>query len=324
MAAPGLIQVAGLTKHFPVRRGPFGGHALGYVRAVDNVSFSLAEGQTFAIVGESGSGKTTTARIILRLEEPTDGHVIFDGKDVHELHGSDLKRYRMSVQAVFQDPWASLSPRMRVMGIVSEPMLVNQRMRKPAVRDRVAAVLQQVGLQPFQANLFPHEFSGGQRQRIALASALVTSPRWIILDEPLSALDVSARAQMIGLLKKIQREAGTGYLLIAHDLATVRYLADRVAVMYLGQIVEQAEAEELFSSPKHPYTQSLFASILPTHPDAQGRGEVPEGEEPNPLEPPTGCRFRTRCPFAMDICTTTPPAPRETASGHLVSCHLYP
>lgn len=322
MAAPGLIQVAGLSKLFPMRRGRLGGRAAGHVRAVDNVSFSLAEGETLAIVGESGSGKTTTARIILRLDSPTEGRVTFDGRAVHELAGGDLRRYRMSVQAVFQDPWASLSPRMRVMGIVSEPLLVNQRSRKRAMRDRVVEVLQQVGLQPWQANLFPHEFSGGQRQRIALASALVTSPRWIILDEPLSALDVSARAQMIGLLKTIQREEGTGYLLIAHDLATVRSLADRVAVMYLGQIVEHATAEELFSSPKHPYTQSLFASILPTHPDER-RGEVPEGEEPNPLEPPAGCRFRTRCPFAMDVCATTPPAARETAPGHLVSCHLY-
>lgn len=323
MASRELIRVEGLGKSFPFRAGPLAVRVMGWVRAVDDVSFSIAEGETFALVGETGSGKTTTGRLILRLDAPTEGGVTRFGRDVHRLRGDELKSYRMSVQAVFQDPWASLNPRMRVSAIVSESLVVNQRLKRRVVRARVEEALEQVGMQPWHANLFPHEFSGGERQRVALAAALVTGPKLVVLDEPVSALDISVRAQVLNLLKEIQRQRGTAYLLISHDLATVRHLAHTVAVMYMGQIVEQAEAEDLFRFPQHPYTQSLIASILPPHPDAGRQAEVPEGEVPSPLDPPSGCRFRTRCPLAMDICSTTPPEPREARTGHMVRCHLY-
>jgi oligopeptide/dipeptide ABC transporter ATP-binding protein len=318
-----LLEVRRLTKHFVVHKGVIVRRAVGKVHAVDDVSFEIAEGRTYAIVGESGCGKTTTARLILRLEEPTAGAVFVEGKNVHGLVGDDLRRYRMSVQAVFQDPWGSLNPRLRVRDTVAEPLVVNQKLGKKELAERVEAVMLDVGLQPRQADLYPHEFSGGQRQRIALAAALIANPKLIVLDEPVSALDVSVQAQVMNLLKELQAEHGLSYLLVAHNLATVRYLAWRIGVMYLGEIMEEAPTEELFQEPRHPYTRALLASALPTHPAAR-RDEVPiEGEVPNPIDPPPGCRFRQRCPYAMARCAEEAPARREVAPGHVVSCHLY-
>jgi oligopeptide/dipeptide ABC transporter ATP-binding protein len=317
-----LIEVEGLTKHFPVAGGPLGMRTVAHVRALDGVSFSIAPGETLALVGESGCGKTTTARVILRLRRPTAGRVSLEGRDVHALRGAGLRWFRKRVQAVFQDPWASLSPRMRVGEIVAEPLVINERLPKREVRARVAALLERVGLQPWQAELFPHEFSGGQRQRVALASALITEPRLIVLDEPVSALDVSVQAQVLNLLKDIQQELGTSFLLITHDLTTVRHVAHRVAVMYLGQIVEQAATDELLDNPKHPYTRALFDSALPAHPDQRRSRLAMHGELPSPLDPPSGCRFRTRCPYVMDVCQE-PPALREVGPGHVAACHLY-
>lgn len=318
-----LLRLEGLKKHFPASGGGHWKQAPGWVRAVDGVSLSINEGETFALVGESGCGKSTTAKLILRLEEPTEGHVYLDGKDVHALRGAELQRYRMRVQAVFQDPWGSLNPRMRVIKTVAEPLVCNQKVSAREVRERVEALLEQVGLQRSHADLFPHEFSGGQRQRIALASALIAEPVLIVLDEPVSSLDVSVQAQVMNLLKRIQQARGVSYLLVAHNLATVRYLAHHVGVMYLGELVEEAAVEDLFLDPKHPYTRALLASALPTHPDARREDDVLEGEVPSPLNPPSGCRFRTRCPFVMDVCAAESPAPRTVGDGHTVRCHLY-
>jgi len=321
MAEP-LMAVENLAKHFPVSGGPFGLKTLGYIRAVDGVSFTIDEGQTLALVGESGCGKSTTARLLLRLRTPSSGTITLDGRPVHALEGKELRWFRTSVQAVFQDPWASLSPRMRVRNIVAEALVVNQKVSRDEVRERVGATLEKVGLKRWHGDLFPHEFSGGQRQRIALGSALITEPRLLILDEPVSALDVSVRAQVINLLKDIQAEMGTSFLLISHDLETVRYVAHRVAVMYMGRIVESGATEQVFGSPQHPYTKALFASALPTHPRDRRPTLAIQGEIQNPLDPPSGCRFRTRCPHAMDICMTTPPS-LEKEAGHVVDCHLY-
>ena len=318
-----LMVVERLSKHFAVSSGQYGGRTIGHVRAVDDVSFSIEKGKTLALVGESGCGKTTMARVVLRLRSPTEGTVHLDDRNVHELTGADLAWFRTSVQAVFQDPWASLSPRMRVRDIVAEPLVVNRRVTsKSEVRERVGALLAKVGMEPWHGDLFPHEFSGGQRQRIALASALITEPRLLVLDEPVSALDVSVQAQVMNLLRDIQAELGTAFLLISHDLATVRYVADHVAIMYMGRIVETGNVDQIFESPQHPYTRGLFDSALPVHPrDRRPELEI-KGEMPSPLDPPTGCHFRTRCPYVMEICEQIPPDV-EVEPGHRVLCHLF-
>jgi oligopeptide/dipeptide ABC transporter ATP-binding protein len=318
-----LLRAENLTKYFPVTKGLVLMKTVGHVQAVDGINFQVNEGETLGLVGESGCGKTTTSKLILRLEEPTDGKIMLDNEDIQGFRGADLKEYRTLVQAVFQDPWSSLSPRMRVRDIISESLVVNRQVTTQERNDRVAEVLDQVGLHPRQAGLYPHEFSGGQRQRIAVASALASYPRLIILDEPVSALDVSIRAQVMNLLVDLQASTGVAFLLVAHNLATVRYMAHQTAVMYLGQIVEYSPTEELYENPLHPYTKALFSAALPSHPDVVREEIVLQGEVPSPINPPSGCRFHTRCPFAMDRCSVEEPVLKDVGNKHEVSCHLY-
>lgn len=324
-----LLRVDNLTKFFPVTQGLILMKTVGQVQAVDHINFSINEGETLGLVGESGCGKTTTSKLILRLEQPTEGSVYLNGQDIQEFDGDGLKEYRTQVQAVFQDPWSSLSPRMRVRDLVSEALIVNRNVTEQEKNDRVAEVMDQVGLHADQADLYPHEFSGGQRQRIAVASALASYPKLIILDEPVSALDVSIRAQVMNLLVDLQQQTGIAYLLIAHNLATVRYMAHQTAVMYLGQIIEYSPTEELYENPLHPYTKALFSAALPAHPDDQREEIILTGEVPSPINPPKGCRFHPRCPMAnadpilMARCSEEPPEPLNVGNNHIVNCHLY-
>lgn len=319
-----ILEIQGLKKHFPVKSGVVVSKVVGWIRAVDDISFSIRKGETFALVGESGCGKTTTAKVILLLEKPTDGSVKFHDKDIYKLRGKDLRQYRASTQVVLQDPSSSLNPKMRVGSIVAEPLVVNKvaSMSNGTVNQRVDKVLLQVGLQPAAARRYPHEFSGGQKQRIALARALSLSPDLIVLDEPVSALDVSIRAQAMNLFKDLQAELGVAYLLIAHDLATVRYMAHEVGVMYLGRLVERSPSEELFTNPLHPYTKALIAATLPSHPDLISEEDVLTGEVPSPLNPPSGCCFHPRCSYVMPVCREVDPQQKEQAEGHFVACHL--
>jgi len=305
-AAP-LLELEGVKKYFPVTKGLIMMKTVGHVQAVDGISFTIKQG----------------SKMILRLEVPTEGRVLVEGKDIQDFKGEELRDYRTMVQAVFQDPWSSLSPRMRVKDIIAEALVVNRKVSSEEVNDRVHEVMNQVGLHTDQAKNYPHEFSGGQRQRIAVASALVSYPKLIVLDEPVSALDVSIRAQVMNLLKDLQGEYDVGYLLIAHNLATVRYMAHQTAVMYLGQVVEYSDTEELYQNPLHPYTKALFSAALPSHPDMVREEIVLTGEVPSPINPPSGCRFHPRCPFAMDKCSEEAPVEKEVAPGHRVSCHLY-
>ncbi|WP_027284739.1 ABC transporter ATP-binding protein [Rubritepida flocculans] len=316
MSAP-LLEVAGLAKHYPVKRGLILAKQIGTVRAVDGVSFTLQRGETLALVGESGCGKSTTARLVLRLIEPSAGEVRFEGRDITSLDRADLKAFRRRAQIVFQDPYASLNPRYTVGRTIAEPMEVHGVRDEASRRARVEELLRLVGLAPYHAERFPHEFSGGQRQRIGIARALAVEPDLVVCDEPVSALDVSIQAQVVNLLADLQKRLGLAYLFIAHDLAVVKHVADRIAVMYLGKIVEIAEKRALFANPCHPYTRALLAAI--PHPDPRRRGQVTPlgGDVPSPLNPPPGCRFHTRCPFARDICREKEPA---LANG--VACHL--
>jgi oligopeptide/dipeptide ABC transporter ATP-binding protein len=322
-AAEHLLEVKNLKKYFPVTKGLLISRVTGQLKAVDGISFSVDVGQTLGIVGESGCGKSTTAKMLLMLEDPTDGTILFEGDDIYHTTSAKRKEYRRSVQAVFQDPWSSLNPRMRVKDLVAEPMVINWDVSKAEIKERMQLLLQQVGLNDYHTNLYPHEFSGGQRQRLAIARGLALNPKLIILDEPVSALDVSIRAQIMNLLKDLQREYNVSYVLIAHHLATVRYMCDYVAVMYLGQIVEYAEVKELYNNPLHPYTKALMSAALPSHPDTEQEEMILTGEVPSPLNPPSGCRFHTRCPFAMDRCAVEIPETKEVEPGHFTSCHLY-
>ncbi len=320
---PPLLEIEGLTKHFPVTTALFPRKKTAWVKAVDGIDFAVGAGETLGVIGESGCGKTTTSKLILLQETPTAGAIRFNGQDITGLAGPDLMRYRREVQVVFQDPYSSLSPRMRVAEIIAEPLQIHTLLSRAEQHDRVAEVLDLVGLRPEVAQLFPHEFSGGQRQRIAIARALVTNTRLIVLDEPVSALDVSIRAQIMNQLEELQQRLGVSYLFIGHDLATVAHISHRIAVMYLGQIVELAEAMELCGKPLHPYTQALFTAALPAHPDEKRERLTIAGEVPSALDPPSGCRFHPRCPQAMARCSVEAPTRKEVAPGHSVSCHLY-
>ena len=316
-----LLEARDLKKHFPVTKGLILMKQIGAIKAVDGIDFTINQGETFGLVGESGCGKTTTARLILLLEKITSGTVLYDGKDITQLSRDELKQYRASVQAIFQDPFSSLSPRMRVGDIIAEPIIVNDVIPRKAVKERITELLTMVGLRSDGAELYPHEFSGGQRQRIATARALASNPKLIILDEPVSALDVSIRAQIMNLLYDIQQKTGVTYLLIAHDLAVVKHMSNRIGVMYLGKIVEMAEGEELYLHPVHPYTQALLSAALPSHPDLQREEIILPGEVPSPLNPPPGCRFHPRCFNAKPICSEEEPPLKEVTSGHFVACH---
>ncbi len=317
-----LLQAHGLKKYFPVTSGLVFGRVQGWVKAVDGVNFSIGRGETLGLVGESGCGKTTTGKLILRQEEATAGSIEFNGRDIGTLQKKDLMAYRKSVQVVFQDPYSSLSPRMRIGDILAEPLEIHTSLSRQGIRTRVGEILELVSLPPDATRLFPHEFSGGQRQRIAIARALATEAQLIVLDEPVSALDVSIRAHIITLLEDLQRTLAVSYLFIGHDLAAVAHISHRIAVMYLGQIVEMADSLELCANPRHPYTQALFAASLPSHPDEETEELVLSGEVPTALDPPTGCRFHPRCPFVMPHCSGDEPSLKEVAPGHLVACYL--
>ena len=318
-----LLRLDGVKKHYPVTTGLIMQRTIGVVKAVDGISLTIPQGETYSLVGESGCGKTTTSRMVLMVERPTEGEAYFEGKSMTSLSRAETRDFRASAKAVFQDPWSSLNPRMRVGSVISEPLITNQRVSRQEVKERISELLQVVGLHPFHATRYPHEFSGGQRQRIAIARALSTQPKLIVLDEPVSALDVSIRAQILNLLKELQSSQGLSYLLIAHNLATVRYMSHRVGVMYLGKMVEESDPETLFSNPMHPYTRALISASLPADPRRQREEMVLTGEVPSPLNPPSGCTFHTRCPFAMEQCRTEIPEYRELEAGHNVACHLY-
>jgi oligopeptide/dipeptide ABC transporter ATP-binding protein len=317
-----LLEVRDLKKHFPVKGDGLWGSP-GTVKAVDGVSFTVGAGETLGLVGESGCGKTTTAKLVLAAERPTAGAIAFEGRDITGLPNRRLGDYRRKVQVVFQDPYSSLSPRMRVGDIIAEPLQAHESLSHAERQSRVAELLELVGLRPDMARLFPHEFSGGQRQRLAIARALSTNARLVVLDEPVSALDVSIRAHIIRLLEDLQARLGVSYLFIAHDLAAVSHLSQRTAVMYLGKLVEVADSLELCDTPLHPYTKALFAASLPSHPDEAREEIVLAGEVPSALNPPRGCHFHPRCPFAMPRCAEAEPPLAELSPGHAVACHLY-
>jgi oligopeptide/dipeptide ABC transporter ATP-binding protein len=316
-----VLEAEHLTKHFPLKRGLLA-RQVGVVRAVDDITFAIEPGRTLGVVGESGCGKTTTAKLVLGLETPTAGVIRFEGRDLTALDADGRRAYRRSVQAVFQDPFASLNPRMRVGAIIAEPLVTNEVLGAADVAKRVARLLELVGLPERSAELFPHEFSGGQRQRIAIARSLALNPKLVVLDEPVSALDVSIRAQILNLLRDLQAELGLSYLFIAHDLAAVAHMSHTIAVMYLGQVVEIGEADTVAGAPRHPYTQALFSAALPSHPSDKREEVIVTGEVPSPVAPPPGCRFHPRCPHAMDRCAADVPALLPHA-GRQVACHLY-
>lgn len=319
-----LVEVENLTKHFPITHGLIIQRKVGDVQAVDDVSFTIQAGETLGLVGESGSGKTTIGRTIIQLYRPTSGKVYFKGTNITDLKGKDLRGMRRHMQMVFQDPYASLNPRLTVGSIVAEPLEIYGIGTKKQREGRVRQLLDLVGLNPNYINRYPHEFSGGQRQRIGVARALSLEPEFLVLDEPISALDVSIQAQVVNLLEELQERLGLTYLFIAHDLSMVRHISDRVAVMYLGKIVELAPRDELFNNPLHPYTQALMSAVPVPDPiqEKQRQRTILEGDIPSPVNPPSGCRFHTRCPVRIDICDKEEPEWREVTPQHWVACHV--
>ena len=316
-----LLDVRHLTKHFPVRRGVFS-QVSGYVHAVDDVSFSIAPGETLGLVGESGCGKSTTGKAILKLTDATAGTIEWRGRRLNDLDSVEMRPYRRELQAVFQDPYSSLNPRLRAGDIVAEPIRNFEAASAAQIRERVAGLFEKVGLRPDQMVKYPYEFSGGQRQRLGIARALAPNPKLIVCDEPVSALDVSVQAQVINLLMDLQAELGLSYLFVAHDLAVVEHISHRVAVMYLGKIVELADKRDLFAHPQHPYTEALLSAVPVPDPQVARKRVILLGDVPSPITPPPGCRFHTRCPYAWDRCRSEEPAMQEVRPGHLVACHL--
>jgi oligopeptide/dipeptide ABC transporter ATP-binding protein len=321
-----LLSAEGVTKHYALRGGAFLRRDVGAVRAVDDVSLAIEAGETLGLVGESGCGKSTLGRVLIRLAEPTGGRIVFDGDDIVELSGARLRAARRGMQIIFQDPYGALNPRMSVEDIIMEPLLIHGARGNAETRRTVAEMLDRVGLSARVRDRYPHEFSGGQRQRIGIARALVLHPKFVVCDEPVSALDVSVQAQIVNLLQDLQRELGLTYLFIAHDLGVVKHISTRVAVMYLGRIVEIAEKRSLYAAPRHPYTQALIAAVPVAHPAeraaARARRTKLQGDIPSALHPPSGCRFHTRCPYVMPICSEQDPVLTETAPGHAAACHL--
>jgi len=319
--APTLLEVAHLTKHYPVRGGVFG-RGRGEVHAVDDVSFAIRQGETLGLVGESGCGKSTIGKTVLRLVEPTAGTIAWRGQHINGLHGRAMRPYRRELQAVFQDPYASLNPRMRAADIVAEPIRNFEKVSAAEMGERVVSLFEKVGLRPDQMPRYPYEFSGGQRQRLGIARALAPRPKLIVCDEPVSALDVSVQAQVINLLGDLQREFGLSYLFVAHDLAVVEHISHRVAVMYLGRIVELAPTRAVFAHPQHPYTEALLSAVPVPDPTIQRKRIILAGDVPSPIDLPKGCRFHTRCPYAFDRCRVEEPALKEVLPGHFAACHL--
>jgi oligopeptide/dipeptide ABC transporter ATP-binding protein len=317
-----LLEVLNLKKYFPIKGGVLG-REIGQVKAVDDVSFTVKQGETLGLVGESGCGKSTTGRSILRLIEPTDGKVFFEGKDITTLSADEMRKMRRDMQIVFQDPFASLNPRHTVEKILEEPLIVHGLGNSKERKERVHHLLQVVGLNGYHAKRYPHQFSGGQRQRIGIARALAVNPKLIVADEPVSALDVSIQSQVLNLMQDLQKEYNLTYIFIAHDLSVVRHISDRVGVMYLGRIVELADKDSLYENPKHPYTEALLSAVPIADPDITRDRIILQGDVPSPANPPKGCTFHTRCPKVMDICRVERPVIKDIGNGHFVACHLY-
>ena len=317
-----LITVKNLTKYFPIKKGVFR-RTVGWVKAVDNVSFNVYDGEILGLVGESGCGKSTTALTMLRLVEPTSGEIMFKGKNIAKINKKQMRRYRKDLQIIFQDPYSSLDPRMRIKNIVAEGIVTHKLYDSKTRVEKVRELLEKVGIPANCMDRFPHEFSGGQRQRIGIARALALNPQIIVCDEPVSALDVSIRSQIINLFKELQQEFKLTYIFIAHDLSVIKYISDRVAVMYLGKIVEIAPKKVFFDNTLHPYAQALVSAVPVPNPDFKRKRILLEGDVPSPADPPAGCRFHPRCPKVMEICSQVEPELKEVEKGHFVACHLY-